>query len=201
MSKGRILLVEGRSDERVVRHLSRHHGVDQGFGIKAKEGYAKLLQSLKLEVKVSGVRALGIVADANDDIHARWQEIAGKLERAGVDAPKQPKRGGVVIEGRPRIGVWLMPDNRKIGELEDFVQTLIPGDDPLWPRARKYVADIPEEHREFKRAKRLKAQIHAWLAVQKQPGLIGAAIGERRLDPDAPAATAFVNWLRRLFGE
>lgn len=200
MPEERILLVEGRSDERVVRHVSRHHGVDRNFGIKAKEGYAKLLQSIELEVKASGVRALGIVADANDDIHARWQEIVGQLERAGVNAPKQPKHGGVVIEGLPRIGIWLMPDNQNVGELEDFVRTLIPGHDPLWPRARKYVADIPEAHRKFKPAKRLKAQIHAWLAVQKQPGLIGAAIGEGQLDPDAPAATAFVKWLRDLFG-
>jgi len=85
--------------------------------------------------------------------------------------------------------------------LEDFVRALIPGDDPLWPRARKYVADIPEEHREFKPAKRLKAQIHAWLAVRKQPGLIGAAIGDGQLDPDAPAATAFAMWLSKLFDE
>jgi len=85
--------------------------------------------------------------------------------------------------------------------LEDFVRALIPGDDPLWPRARKYVADLPEEHRAFKPATRLKAQIHAWLAVRKQPGLIGAAIGDGQLDPDAPAATAFAMWLSKLFDE
>ncbi len=33
-------------------------------------------------------------------------------ERGGVNVPKQPKHGGVVIEGSPRIGVWLMPDNQ-----------------------------------------------------------------------------------------
>lgn len=54
MPQERILLVEGRSDERVVRHLSRHHGVDRNFGIEAKEGYAKLLQSIEPETKVSG---------------------------------------------------------------------------------------------------------------------------------------------------
>lgn len=193
--------MEGRSDESVVRHLGRHHGVVLNFGIKAKEGYDNLRKSIRLEVKASGVCALGIVADANDDLQARWQEIAGELEREGVNAPEEPEQGGVVIEGSPRIGVWLMPDNRKAGELEDFVRTLIPGDDSLWPLAQKYVADIPQEHRKFKPAKRLKAEIHAWLAVQKQPRLIGAAIGEGQLDADASAATAFVKWLRNLFEE
>ena len=38
-----------------------------------------------------------------------------------------------------------MPDNQSTGELEDFIQRLIPADDAVWPRAEGYIDGIPAE--------------------------------------------------------
>lgn len=111
---------------------------------------------------------------------------------------------GVVVTGlvgRPRVGVWLMPDNRSQGELEDFVAQLIPEGDPVWPLAGRYVNDIPRDARRFKQGKILRARIHAWLATRAEPRKMGAALGVGDLDATAPLAKTFAEWLRAVFGQ
>ena len=93
-----------------------------------------------------------------------------------------------------------MPDNGSAGELEDFVRRLLPAGDPVWPRAQRYIDDIPTAHREFTTGKILRAQIHTWLATRKEPRKMGVAIGAGDLNASHPLATQFVDWLRRLFG-
>ena len=54
-----------------------------------------------------------------------------------------------------------MPDNQSPGELEDFVATLIPDDDPIWPLAKEYIHAIPTEHKKFSESHTVKAQVYA----------------------------------------
>lgn len=102
--------------------------------------------------------------------------------------------------GAPRVGVWLMPDNRSAGELEDFVQRMIPDGDPAWPLAREYVRGIPDEARAFPSGKRSRAELHAWLATREEPGFMGSAIGRGDLKTGGPLCTAFLAWIESLFG-
>ena len=92
-----------------------------------------------------------------------------------------------------------MPDNGSPGELEDFVRTMLPDDDPVWPSSEKYIDEIREEHRKF-RKKVLRAKVHAWLATREQPGRMGAAIKEGDLKVEGALAGSFCDWLRRVFG-
>ena len=90
------------------------------------------------------------MADANDNPGARWQRICGCLSSAGIVVPAAAEPGGTIIEGKVRVGVWLMPDNQSPGELEDFVRRMIPEDDPVRPLAKRYIEAIPSEHRKFR---------------------------------------------------
>ena len=174
------------------------------FDILNKEGLANLISAIGPEVKAPGRLAVGILADANDDPNARWREIAGRLRKAGVETPDRlDSAGGVIVAGmvgRPRVGIWLMPDNGSEGELEDFVEKLIPEGDPVWPLAERYVGGIPLDARRFKPGKFLRARIHAWLATRAEPRKMGAAIGRGDLDATAPLANTFAEWLRGVFG-
>ena len=82
----------------------------------------------------------------------------------------------------PRVGIWLMPDNQSLGELEDFVAQMIPDNDPVWPLSQDYISRIPEEHREFAENKTSTAEVYAWLATREDPRQMGAAIGARDLE-------------------
>ena len=199
----KILLVEGQDDKHVVEHLRRHLQPVRLFDIQAKDGIDNLLKAISVEIKAPGRAAVGaavgIVADANDDPDARWQAVSDRLRNAGVDAPRKPSRGGTIMDGRPRVGVWLMPDNDSPGELEKFVQKMIPDGDPAWSLAREYVRGIPDEARAFPPGKRIRAELHAWLATREEPGFMGSAIGRGDLKTDGPLCAGFLVWMESLF--
>ena len=170
------------------------------FRVKDKGGIEPLLLSIYPEVRASERSAIGILVDANDDPQARWQAVAERLRRAGVEPPAGPDPSGNIIKGSPRTGIWMMPDNASPGELEDFVAAMIPGGDAIWPLSRSYVDGIPDTDRKFKPAKTRRAQVHAWLAVREDPRRMGQAITTGDLDADSEACQRFVRWLRALFG-
>ncbi|MCI0487281.1 MAG: hypothetical protein L0229_11865 [Blastocatellia bacterium] len=197
-----LLLVEGKNEEHVFGHLFRRYGISEGrIEIKNKEGIANLLESLPVELKASELERLGVVVDADVDIAARWQALRDILLKSGYDAvPKDPLLEGTIIqqEGKPLVGIWIMPDNRTSGMLEDFISFLVPQNDPLWSKAADCLEEIPEGDRRFTHP--IKAHIHTWLAWQREPGTpFGGAIARRYLDADAPQAQQLMNWIKQLF--
>ena len=202
MVEERILLVEGEDDEHVVLCLYRKvHGSEPPFTIVNKEGYTKLLQGLRLELKRPGLKILGILVDANDDLEARWKELVDEANGGAVALPDAPAPSGTIVEGSLRVGVWLMPDNGRPGELEDFVFELVPSSDRVWPLAKSYIEGIPDQERKFKPGKILKAKLYAWLASRRLPQRMGASITAGDLDAEAPLAQGLAAWLADLFGE
>ena len=93
-----------------------------------------------------------------------------------------------------------MPNNETSGELEDFVAGMIPESDPVWPRSQAYIDEIPVTDRRFSDRKRLRAQVHSWLATRERPRQMGAAIRTGDLNIGARGAVELIDWLRRLFG-
>ncbi len=207
-SHPRVLLVEGPDDKHVVIHLSERSGLTPNFRIVEKEGKDSLLDAIEVEVDIPGRTVLGIMLDANDDLDARWQAVTDRLNRLRQedhfdlpDLPAQTEPGGTIIHGRLRIGIWLMPDNRSSGELEDFVGSMTPSGDPVWPRAQAFIHGIPPDDRKFAPGKIQRAKVHAWLATRESPRPMGLSIRAGDLDTSASNTTTFVNWLRELFKE
>lgn len=197
MSK--VLFVEGQDDRHVVRHLRDRNLPALSFAIQDKGGVDALLESVGPEIKAPGRAAVGFVLDANDNPDSRWRAVADRIRKADILLPQAPRRGGTIMKGLPRVGVWLMPDNRSAGELEDFVQKMIPKDDPVWELARQYIGKIPEEAQKFLPKKQSRAELHAWLATRENPGLMGSAIGRGDLKTDGDLCAAFLAWLKVLF--
>ncbi len=199
------LLVEGKDDEHVFYSLLEYHQVPELFAIRNMEGVDKLPDILRAELKASDLKRLGIVVDANTDLAARWQALQNILRDRDYDVPANPDPNGTIIQrpgpGQPEVGIWIMPDNKLSGILEDFVAFLVPPDDrPLWDYAGDCVQQIPEQHRHFKYTYQPKAHLHTWLAWQEEPGTpMGQAITKRYLDADAPHARQLIDWIRRLF--
>ena len=201
-----VLLVEGSDEYHVINHMRRRlfgQGLDviPEFNIEVKSGIEPLFDSIEWQIKVPDLRALGILMDANSEPERRWLEVTRRLRKADVEPPATPDLSGVIIEGRPRIGIWMMPDNVSPGELEDFIAAMIPDGDPIWPLSQSYIKDIPETHRKFKPPKTLRAQVHAWLAAREDPRPMGLAIKAGDLDVNAEVCRRFADWLRTLFGE
>lgn len=201
-----MLLVEGSDDEHVICHLYQRAGYDVDFGVRAEGSVQQVIQSIRNQVRVSGRMSLGVVVDANDELEARWQEISKQFNSVGIQLPPQPTAGGMVLQsesahrGLPLVGVWIMPDNSSGGELEDFLIGLVPSGDLVWPLAQAYVGEAFEHISPGERPKRLKAEIHAWLAGKNGGLPMGLSVGMGLFDVGDPTAQAFVAWLREVFG-
>lgn len=203
----RIILVEGPDDRHVVSHIIRRSipeiNLDhEDIQIYDKEGYTGVRDSIDLEVDVSGREVLGILVDANANPTGRWQSVTSMLKKSNAELPGlpiSPEAGGTIISTKPKVGIWLMPDNISAGALEDFVAAMIPDDDRVWPRAIRYIDEIPVEERPFK-DKVQKAKVHAWLATREDPGrFMGQAIRSKDLNVEVEHCQTFTRWLRRLF--
>lgn len=196
----RVLLVEGQNDMHVVRHIwLRHYTTGPTFGISIKDDVNSLLRSIRGEVLREDRTVVGILLDADDHPAYRWQSVRDKLRSAHVDSPNKLPPSGVIIDQVPRVGVWMMPDNQLPGELEDFIEKMIPPTDPVWPLSHSYIDGIPIGNRKFAQGKILRAKVHAWLATREDPRPMGTAIRARDLDVHGPLGAAFLSWLNRLF--
>ena len=197
----RLLLVEGNDDVQVIRELARLDQSSPSFAVWQRAGIDGLLGVIPSHYLAQDRIALGIIVDADDNARFRWNDVASKLELVGVELPSRPQFGGTVVEAqRCRVGVWVMPNNRDDGQLEDFIRNMIPPLDPIWPRAEAYIDGIPDTERKFRLTKILRAKVSAWLATRERPRPMWIAIQQGDLQLEENSRT-FLDWLRRLFGD
>ena len=207
--KPRQLLVEGKNDRHVIWALCNQYQLPETFSLvvpeeDGTEGIEALLAGLPARLDEPKLETLGIVVDADQDLAARWQALRDRLIASGYpNIPKVPPAQGWIDAppDRPRVGVWLMPDNQLPGMLEDFVARLMLPDDALRPKAEAILQEIERDCLNcYTLVHRPKALIHTWLAWQETPGMpMGQAITARVLRHDSPVALSFVEWLRCLF--
>ena len=206
MAYRKILLVEGQDDMLVLKRIRCKHGIPDLDEVRPCGGVSELLTNVTDQIRTSGGEGdiVGVVIDADTDLAARWQSIRDRLTRAEYqDVPAQPAPNGTVLEPPeesplPRVGVWIMPDNRNPGILEDFLRFLVPWQDALFPHATNIVESLPVQR--FSDNDRPKAVMHTWLAWQNSPGRpYGTAIAAGFLNASASQANDLASWLNRLF--
>ena len=203
------LLVEGATDKQVIPYLMEHNGVPwpepPPVFIKPLGSVDEIVKSevVEAEIKESGLEVLGIVVDADGDAAARWDELRMSLGGEFADLPDQIPAEGLKVDhdGRLRVGVWIMPDNRRKGMLEDLLVQLIPSDSTaLYELARNCVGEARSKSAPFRDVHETKAEVYTWLAWQDPPGLrLHEAVNHRVLDPSRPESSHFVTWFRSLY--
>ena len=204
--------MEGAKDLRVIPYLMEANGVvwvpdgDPVVHIAPNNGAEQLLKQgvIESELRASGLEALGVVIDANGDARRRWNQVRDRCRNEFDGLPDEIPEDGLKVNHRdgPRFGVWIMPDNRFCGMLEDFLIRLIPDElGPLYGLAQNCVAEAARNGASFKDVHKTKAEIYTWLAWQDEPGpQLHEAVKHRVLDPKKPESRAFVDWFRCLFG-
>jgi hypothetical protein len=208
-----VLLVEGKDDVHVVKHLCEAHGIQVAgqFHIHPPSGEAeyqdagvdRLLDQVPLSLKTD-IDRLAVILDADENAESRWIQLRDRLRRAGFGpVPDVPETAGTImqfdLETRvARLGVWIMPDNRLPGMLENFLACLVPAGDKMLPHVDRFLDEISPEDRLFTVQHRPKARIHTYLAIQEQPGKpLGLAITFKYLDAKrGDVVGPFLAWLR-----
>ncbi len=208
-----LLLVEGEEDKRVIPFFMEHFiawGNERSswpVEIMAFNGIEDLLTpgTIEVSLKTSGLKALGVVADANDKLANRWKRIRERALSSFPLLPEDLPEDGLIsqnVDGL-RFGTWLMPDNKSRGMLETFLSLFIPAQGTtLWDFVQNMCSEAARNHQAPFQAVHIdKVQIHAWLALQDPPGQqLHLAVLTKTLKPESPRADGFVNWFRTLYG-
>lgn len=211
MAGQKVLMVEGKDDEHVLRSICSRRSIPFPDQVQLGPSVQELLEAIPTQIELMKAEhsegdVVGIVIDADTNLSARWQSVRDRLVEVGYPyVPVAPDPNGTILnppDGSflPRAGVWIMPDNKTPGILEDFLDFLIPQSDALRTHAHCSVDSLPEQP--FSDNDRPKALIHTWLAWQKDPGKpYGTAITARFLNPCLPQANVLALWLERLFDD
>ncbi len=167
-------------------------------------GVERLLSGIGAAVELSLGRTVGFVIDADAPLIDRWRAVRDRLARVEVTSPETPPPEGFIgvsAKYKSTVGVWLMPDNRRDGTLEDFLRMLIDEGDSLIDYAKRTTTYAREKKgARFPPGQQDKAVIHTWLAWQETPGLpFGSAVAAHFFRHDSVAALGFVAWFKRLF--
>ena len=199
------LLVEGNDDQHVVWAICKQFQIKQTFDVIDLEGVDNLMEDLLVRPKQADISRLGIVLDADTDSRGRWQQVQDKLTKSGYQLPDSPTPPGTIVVARemPQVGIWLMPNNRDLGMIEDFVRFLVPDDDEKLTLAEETITTLEARGLQNYIANyRSKALIHTWLAWQADPGTpLGLAITKKYFSADTDLCQQFATWLNRLFND
>lgn len=190
-------LVEGPTDQEIVGAIAHRLGI-KNVKCESFNGSDKLLKDLTAHIKESDAASIGIIMDANKSLERRWGSIYNKLIRSDltIEIPKKPVRDGVIVRHDTQcIGVWVMPDNERTGELEDFVKEMIP-ESNVWDLARDYVERVKNEDIQLKKLS--KSEVYAWLAVVDPGVRMGTAFLAGKFRFDTTTYRRFENWIKIL---
>ncbi len=208
MENKQILLVEGLDDYNVIDKLRLLCTNPESFTIERANGIDELRKGLPLRLKGSGeTKTIGVVIDADVNIEARWQSIYNILIKSNLYTaiPKKcPEKGLILSPNGPddiKFGLWIMPDNKASGMLENFTTLLVPEDDELLPIVDRTLTEIEEGNlNKYALVHHEKARIHTWLAWQEEPGTpMGSAITKKYLSTTSPVCQDFIQWLNALY--
>lgn len=200
------VLVEGKTDEFLIGILLREFGINQPT-LTGCGGKKEAVRDFEELVKGTGDFA-GIIVDADTSAANLWNSIRSRLLRSDLrfeghrnsdDIPFSLQKKGLILNTRPRIGVWIMPNNEGEGEVEDFIIDLISSNDKIWKLADEYIEKVCSVDSTMK--KKSKAKLNSWLAAcdpNRQPG---AALDVKRLNRNSENWKNFESWAKRLFGQ
>ena len=77
----KILLVEGPTDEHVLKHICGSRGVPHLDEVRPHHSVERLLDSIPVQLRASNEEddVVGVVIDADEDLPNRWQSIRNML--------------------------------------------------------------------------------------------------------------------------
>lgn len=173
--KRKLLIGEGVEEVRFFDALCKHLTIAdvQVMQYGGKDNLAPFLKSLPNIPGFSGLVAVGLTRDADTSCDNTFQSVSDALRRANLPVPARP---GEWADGRPRVGIYLLPDCRSKGMLEDLCLRTITEESSAkcveeYFNCLKTTAKLPGHIS--------KARVHAWLASRPRPDLrLGEAAQE-----------------------
>lgn len=118
LKKPNLLIVEGYSDLHFIAEFLQHLGDHTATDIQLVDGRGNFKDRIPAYLSpptLEIARHIGVVIDADTSAEGAFQKVANILKDCvGITMPGP----GQWTSGCPRYGVFVCPDNRRMGELE-----------------------------------------------------------------------------------
>lgn len=214
-----ILLVEGVADKNFFEHLCRKLHInssvivssprDFGGNYDTKGAIFNTLPTLLDQMADGHLIHLAAIVDSDAPQNGGGQvatldRFASLVGTYGFDQRHKVGEGGGFlfhhVDGLSPVGLWLMPDNKTDGTIEDFVKaSLVDSQRARFANAATAVAKS-ERPFAFKPTHLVKAEIATWMAWQKVPGQgIFACVRDELVDLEKDEFKRLILWLQRSF--
>lgn len=208
MEKDKILFVEGVNDREVIYRIENAYSLKGICEIKKCDNVdlAKSAFELFINENASKVQSVGIIIDADTSFIDRWKSVRNLLVATNnYSVPEVLPADGLILDaitsGKPRVGVWIMPNNKDNGMLEDFLLQQIPQEDDLLPFVDETMGELRSRKlQRFKDVHISKARAHTYLAWQEDPeSTLAIALEKNYFAPKSKEVGVFANWMLNLF--
>ncbi|MBC8234641.1 hypothetical protein H8E77_34290 [bacterium] len=115
----KVIAVEGKDEVEFFRALFRYIEITdiEIYNVRGKEQFKTKLPALVRMPGFSDVEAFAVIRDADKNANAAFQSISGTLRKQHLESPNQMNQ---FSEGKPKIGIFIMPGNSDEGMLEDL---------------------------------------------------------------------------------
>lgn len=196
-----VLLLEGNDDCNIIDKFYKDNKININFGFCNCGSDFKVLNKLDSLLRKDGApEVIGVILDADTDTDKRFQNVKDIVKDFYKLPNSMPKDGLVHKEnGVPKLGIWIMPNNKDNGALEEFYLTLATDidtgfiDGVIQQAENKNLTSFKPQHRN-------KAIMHTYFAWQDSPNSpLHKSINKIALNNDAEVAQKFKSWLERLF--
>jgi len=194
ISQPKLLIGEGAEEVRFFNAMLSHLKLGdirvEEYGGKRK--LSRYLQELVIRPSYREVISIGITRDADDNASSAFQSICGVLTNIGLAAPAATE---VFVGDRPKVGIFILPNGRNAGMLEDLCRDAIQAY-PDMQCVDEYFKCI---HQKANRQPNnpAKARVHAWLASQVEPDRrLGEAAESGYWPWNSPAFDSLKQFLR-----
>ncbi len=163
-----VLAVEGKDETNFFAALLENQNIIgvQVVDIGGKDKFSASFRALANIEEFKNITRLGVVRDAESNLAlSAFQSICGVLKQTQLPVPRQP--GQVTAGTMPLVGIYIMPDNRGTGMLEDLcLQTV--QEQPVNSCIEDYLECFLKYHseKEKKRINRSKSRVMAYLATR-----------------------------------
>jgi hypothetical protein len=214
----KILLVEGENDKQLFKKLC---GIDVEIKVSTPKDHDhekngkmscfQLLETLLEQLDDGSLTHLALIVDADfDNDHWGFEKTLKKVNdiivKYGYNNVPDTKNAGIIFShpnGLKSFGLWIMPNNKSEGMLEDWVQTAIVNSEAqLLQHAVQTVEKLPNP--KFKPIHLSKAKVATRMAWQTIPGeglhaIVDNENNKNLINLNCPPAKDLIAWLNKVY--
>ncbi len=194
----RLLLVEGMDEVNLIEAMLRRWNIGgvQVIEVGGKFGFRTGLEAVMEDAMARGINlsAIGIMRDADDSPARALQSVTDALGSLDLAAPGSH---GAFAQGTPSVGVFILPDGRSPGAVEDLCWQAV-RDTPAGRCAEAYLECL-QGSAALTSKNVAKTLAHAYLSAQEDPSTsVGVGARKDYWPFDNPVFEPMKGFLRRL---